>query len=66
MKTIKSILCAFFIVFITVNSFGQIKIKGTVQGDKSGEKLYAVSVLEKGTTNGVITDFEGGFVLEVA
>ena len=66
MKTIKSILCAFFIVFITVNSFGQIKIKGTVQDDKSGEKLYAVSVLEKGTTNGVITDFEGGFILEVA
>jgi iron complex outermembrane receptor protein len=34
--------------------------------DKAGEPLIGVNVLEKGTTNGVITDFNGQFTLNVA
>ena len=34
--------------------------------DKTGEPLIGVNVVEKGTTNGVITDFNGQFTLNVA
>lgn len=38
-------------------------IKGTVV-DEKGEPLIGVSVMVEGTTTGVITDFDGNFVLE--
>lgn len=40
------------------------KIKGRVV-DVNNEPMIGVSVLEKGTTNGVITDFDGNFTLDV-
>lgn len=43
--------------------------KMTVQGsivDAKGEPLIGVSILEKGTTNGTITDFDGKFSLSVS
>jgi len=39
-------------------------ISGTVS-DASGNPLAGVNVLEKGTTNGVITDFDGNYVITV-
>lgn len=41
----------------------QSSIKGTVV-DEKGEPLIGVSVMVEGTTTGVITDFDGNFVLE--
>ena len=40
------------------------KVTGTVI-DKNGEAIIGASVLEKGTTNGTITDIDGHFTLEV-
>ena len=40
------------------------KIKGRVV-DVNNEPMIGVSVLEKGTTNGVITDFDGNFTLDI-
>lgn len=40
-------------------------IRGTVIEDATGEALYGVTVLIKGTTNGAITDFDGKFDLAV-
>lgn len=34
--------------------------------DSAGESVIGVNVLEKGTTNGVITDFDGNFSLNVS
>ena len=34
-----------------------LKVTGSVLDVKAGEPLIGVSVLEEGTTNGVITDF---------
>lgn len=42
-----------------------IQVNGTVL-DASGESVIGASVLEKGTTNGVITDLDGKFQLEVS
>ena len=41
------------------------QIKGKVV-DATGETVIGANVLEKGTTNGVITDFDGNFVLNVS
>ena len=42
----------------------QQKVTGKVV-DANNEPLIGVSVLEKGTTNGTITDFDGNYTLEV-
>lgn len=42
-----------------------IQLTGTVT-DTKGETLIGASVLEKGTTNGCITDIDGNFSLTVA
>lgn len=44
------------------NSF---TVKGVVL-DENGETLIGVNILEKGTTNGTITDFDGNFTLNVS
>jgi iron complex outermembrane receptor protein len=44
--------------------FAQKEISGVVK-DKSGAPLPGVNVVEKGTTNGVSTDYEGGFIIKV-
>lgn len=42
----------------------KITVSGTVV-DANGEPLVGVSVLEKATSNGTITDIDGNFVLSV-
>ncbi len=42
-----------------------IQLTGTVT-DATGETVIGASVLEKGTTNGVITDIDGNFALSVS
>ena len=39
---------------------------GVVIDQATGEPIIGASVLERGTTNGTITDFDGNFTLEVA
>ncbi|MCE7056450.1 TonB-dependent receptor [Algoriphagus sp. AGSA1] len=46
------------LLIVSFQAFAQGEIKGKVT-DASGEALPGVSVLEKGTQNGVITDLEG-------
>ena len=41
-------------------------VSGVVVDKATGEPIIGASVLEKGTTNGTITDFDGNFTLEVA
>lgn len=55
-----------FCLFAGINlSWGQDKkITGTVV-DFGGEPLIGVSVLQKGTSNGTVTDFDGNFQLSV-
>ncbi len=56
----------FFVSFLLCSTvmLAQNKVSGTVL-DASGEPLIGVSVLEAGTTNGVVTDVNGKFSLAV-
>ena len=44
--------------------FAQKEISGVVK-DNAGAPLPGVNVVEKGTTNGATTDFEGGYIIKV-
>jgi TonB-linked SusC/RagA family outer membrane protein len=48
----------------SVGAFGQIRVGGTVT-DASGDAVIGANVLEKGTSNGVITDLDGKFSIVV-
>ncbi|MBO4454385.1 MAG: TonB-dependent receptor [Paludibacteraceae bacterium] len=49
----------------TMVAFAQITVNGTVVDAANGEPIIGASVLEIGTTNGTITDFDGNFILTV-
>ena len=59
----KAMFFVFFLLCSTV-VMAQNKVSGTVL-DATGEPLIGVSVLEAGTSNGVVTDFDGNFTLTV-
>ena len=61
--TLKAMFFVFFLLCSTV-MMAQQKVSGTVL-DQAGEPLIGVSVLEAGTSNGVVTDFNGDFTLMV-
>ena len=61
--TVKAMFFMFSLLCSTV-MLAQNKVSGTVL-DAAGEPLIGVSVLEAGTTNGVVTDFDGKFTLTV-
>ncbi len=61
-KTHTLCLMAMMLVFATAL---QAQISGTVLEDASGEPIIGASILQVGTTNGVITDFDGNFELNV-
>ena len=42
-----------------------VRVSGTVLDAANSDALIGVSVLEDGTTNGIVTDLDGNFVLEV-
>ena len=56
------------ILAVCTNVFAQQtkSISGVVYDSNTGEALIGVSVLEVGTTNGTITDFDGNFSLQVS
>lgn len=57
------VLCALLTPF---SAFAQsIQLKGTVV-DNAGEPIIGASVIEKGTTNGLITDYDGNFSITVS
>ncbi len=48
-----------------VTSGKRKKVTGTVK-DANGEPIIGATVVEKGTTNGTITDFDGNYTLELS
>lgn len=59
-------LCLLFFAALSIGISAQtVSLRGNVT-DSSGEPVIEASVLEKGTMNGVITDLDGNFQLNVS
>ena len=61
----RSFSLALLLMLGSVAAFAQNVVNGTVTDAANGEAIIGASVLEIGTTNGTITDFDGNFTLMV-
>ena len=64
MKQLKRYLLSLVLIFASTMMYAQTEITGTVV-DATGEPIIGATVMEKGTSNGTITDFDGNFKLKV-
>ena len=66
LRIYRTILPLLLGLFLSVGAYAQnITVKGNVK-DATGEPVIGANVLEKGTTNGVITDLDGNFQLQTS
>ena len=61
---LRALLISCFLV-VGLSAFAQMSVQGTVVDAADGEPIIGASILEVGTTNGTITDFDGNFTLTV-
>ena len=64
MEQLKKLFLSFALVFVSTIMYAQTEISGTVT-DATGETVIGATVMEKGTSNGTITDFDGNFKIKV-
>ena len=64
MKQLKRALLSFCLLLASTLLYAQAEISGTVV-DPTGETVIGATVMEKGTSNGTVTDFDGNFKLKV-
>ena len=64
-QIITLILALVFQTFLMAQQ-GDIQLEGTVVDGETGMPVPGANVIEKGTTNGVLTDFDGVFSIRVA
>ena len=64
MKHAKRFILSVLLLTASMMMYAQQEVKGTVV-DSSGEPIIGATVIEKGTSNGTVTDFDGNFVLKV-
>jgi hypothetical protein len=62
--SIRMLICTIFIVMFSLNSYAQKRVSGTVSTE-DGSPLAGVTIAVKGTTQGVLTDADGYFSLDV-
>ena len=54
----------FFILLCPLLLIAQIEINGVIS-DETGQPLPGATILEKNTNNGVVTDFDGNYSIQV-
>ena len=64
MEKLKKLFLSFVLLSVSTLMYAQTEIKGTVV-DTKGETIIGATVMEKGTSNGTITDFDGNFTIKV-
>lgn len=64
MKQLRRLLLSFALILTGTIAYAQTEISGTVT-DPTGEAVIGATVMEKGTSNGTVTDFDGNFKLKV-
>ena len=62
----KKYLVLFILLLSAWSLNAQVTVKGVVKSNDDGQPMIGVSVFEKGTTNGVITDIDGNYTIRVA
>lgn len=64
-SVMQRIVLVLMFIFGSMSVFAQqVLVRGVVK-DASGEPIIGASLLEIGTTNGTVTDFDGNFELKV-
>ena len=63
MKNMRTVLLMLFATISLSLSAQSVTLSGNVK-DKTGEPVIGASVVEKGTTNGTITDFDGNYTID--
>ena len=64
MEQAKRFILSFLGLMLCIVMYAQQAITGNVV-DATGEPVIGATVMEKGTTNGTVTDFDGNFTLKV-
>ena len=64
MEELKRFLLSSLLIFACTIMYAQSEISGTVI-DETGEGVIGATVMEKGSSNGTVTDFDGNFKLKV-
>ena len=65
MKQLKRLLLSMMLICVGTIVFAQSEIAGTVV-DSEGEPIIGATIMEKGTSNGTVTNYDGEFRLKVA
>ena len=65
MEQLKKTFLSLALLLVSTIMYAQSEISGTVV-DASGETIIGATVMEKGTSNGTITDFDGNFTIKVS
>ena len=65
MEQLKKLFLSLLALLTSTIMYAQSEISGTVV-DVTGETVIGATVMEKGTSNGTITDFDGNFKIKVA
>ena len=64
MEQLKKTFLSLALLLVSTIMYAQSEISGSVV-DASGESVIGATVMEKGTSNGTITDFDGNFTIKV-
>ena len=64
MEQLKKLILSLTVLLTSTIVYAQTQISGTVV-DAAGETIIGATVMEKGTSNGTITDFDGNFTIKV-
>ena len=63
--SLHKIICIVWLCLLSISAFAdRVKISGTVT-DEKGEPIMGASVVEMGTTNGITTNVDGLFSMEI-
>ena len=61
----KYVLNLFFVLLCPLFMVAQIQINGVIS-DETGQPLPGATILEKNTNNGVVTDFDGNYSIQIS
>ena len=62
----KLIISLTILVLLTLQTFAQFKVSGTVTNANDGNPMPGVNIMLKGTTLGTVTDLDGNYTLEIS